>query len=365
MSVLIGVRLDSLYIDHHRSSAGSEDRAGFAESKACTDSPTRDIITSTPVDLRMAKGRITMNDALTALTDRIDMPTVGFGTYLVPDDEVASVVGAALRTGYRHVDTAEAYRNESGVGAGLRTLLDAGALSRDDVFVTTKLWPGNAAWGQPEKSFADTLASLDESLDRLALDYVDLYLIHAPTSPELRLEQWSALVELRKRGKTRAIGVANYSETHIEEIQAAGLPLPDADQLELHPWSQKPSLIAYLHERRILPIAYSSLAPLPTWRTAPGHDSAKTEAMRAEGALAESPFRAMAVKHGVTEAQVLLRWGVQKGFAVIPKSTSPDRMRKNFDLFSFTLDSEDMTRIAAMDRGGGVAWSMGDPTGMP
>lgn len=306
-----------------------------------------------------------MNEESRSLADGVDMPTVGFGTYLIPNDEVREVVDEALRAGYRLVDTAEGYGNEPGVGDALSALLDSGVITRDDVFVTTKLWPGGAAWGQPEKGLEATIASLEESLARLRLEYVDLYLIHTPTSPGLRLEQWRALVELRERGRTRAIGVSNYGESHIEEIAAAGLPLPDADQLELHPWSQKTALIAYLQERGILPIAYSSLVPLPTWRVAEGEESAKTSAMQASGERDDSPFRAIAAKYGVSEAQVLLRWAVQKGFAVLAKTTSPARMRENLDLFAFALDDEDMSHIATMDRGGSVAWSMGDPTQLP
>ncbi len=296
------------------------------------------------------------------LTDDLAIPAVGFGTYLIEDGAAEAVVGAALRAGYRHIDTAEGYQNERGVGAAVRAFLDEAKLSRDDVFITTKLWPGNPAWGMEAKTYDGTIESLTASLDRLGLDHVDLYLIHAPFNPEHRLDQWRALVELQRLGKTRAIGVSNYNEAHIEEIRAAGLPLPHANQIELHPWSQKPALTSYLAKNRILPIAYSSLVPLSTWRTAEGQNSAKTDEMRADGNSADSPFKAMAAKYGVTEAQVLLRWAVQSGYPVLPKSENPERIAQNFDLFSFELDAADMTAIAAMDRGDGVAWSVGDPT---
>ncbi len=233
---------------------------------------------------------------------------------------------------------------------------------RAELFVTTKLFPGNPAWGVPAKTFETTIASLDASLERLGLDYVDLYLIHAPLTPHERVGQWRALVELRKQGKARAIGVSNFNQAHIEELLAAGLPRPDANQIELHPWSQKQQLVDYLRATGIAPIAYSSLVPLSTWRVAEGHDSAKTDEMQAASDAADSPFAAMARKYGVTEAQVLLRWGVQQGYAVLPKSTDPERIRQNADLFSFALDEEDMTAIAGMDRGAGVAWAIGDPT---
>jgi 2,5-diketo-D-gluconate reductase A len=296
------------------------------------------------------------------LTDDVEIPYLGFGTYLIADDEAAAAVSEAIRAGYRHIDTAEGYYNESGVGAGIKRALESEGLARSDLFVTTKLWPGNPAWGEPAKTTESTIASLEKSLERLALDYVDLYLIHAPFEREQRKAQWRGLVELRRRGKARAIGVSNFSVKHIEELRAAGLPMPTVDQIELHPWSQKPELVRYLKDNAISPIAYSSLVPLSTWRTGAGQESAKTEKMRAEGERASAPFKLMAEKYGVSEAQVLLRWAIQKGYPVIPKSANPDRIRKNADLFSFAIDEEDMTAIGTMDRGDGVAWAMGDPT---
>lgn len=295
------------------------------------------------------------------LLNGVEMPAVGFGTYLIPQEEAGGAVSRALQAGYRHVDTAEAYRNEDGVGDGIREAAGTLGLPRQDVFVTTKLWPGNPAWGDPVKDAAATAGALEASLRRLGMDYVDLYLIHAPFAGAERLDQWRSLVDLRERGRARAIGVSNFSIEHIREIERAGLPLPDANQIELHPWSQKPELIGYLQDAGIQPIAYSSLVPLSSWRAAEGQDSAKTEAMVADGARADSPFKAMAEKHGVWEAQVLLRWAIQKGFAVLPKSTDPERIRQNIDLFSFALDEADMEAIAGMDRGDGVAWAVGDP----
>ena len=296
-----------------------------------------------------------------ALTPDVAIPYLGFGTYLIPNAEASDAVYEAMRAGYRHIDTAEAYQNEAGVGDGIRRALAAEGLSRRDVFVTTKLWPGNAAWGQTPKTTETTIASLHQSLARLGMDYVDLYLIHAPYDREQRLAQWRGLVELQQQGKARAIGVSNFDIAHLAELEAAGLPRPAANQLELHPWSQKPVLVRYLAEQGITPIAYSSLVPLSTWRTAEGHASAKTSAMQADGERADSPFRAMAAKHGVSEAQILLRWAIELGYPVLPKSTRPERMRQNADLFSFALDDADMAAIATMDRGDGVAWPGGDP----
>jgi 2,5-diketo-D-gluconate reductase A len=299
------------------------------------------------------------------LTADVEIPYLGCGTYLIADNEVAKVVTEAIRAGYRHIDTAEGYQNESGVGAGIKQALESEGLARGDLFVTTKLWPGNPVWGQSAKTTESTVTSLDESLKRLGLDYVDLYLIHAPFERDQRLAQWRGLVELKRQGKARAIGVSNFGIKHIEGLKAADLPVPVANQIELHPWSQKPELVRYLNDNAITPIAYSSLVPLSTWRTAEGQDSAKTDRMKADGEQAEAPFKVMAKKYGVSEAQVLLRWAIQKGYPVLPKSTDPDRIRKNADIFGFNVDDEDMAAIEKMDRGDGVAWAMGDPTKAP
>jgi 2,5-diketo-D-gluconate reductase A len=299
------------------------------------------------------------------LASGAEIPLLGFGTYLIDDHEAAAAVRAAIGAGYRHIDTAEGYQNESGVGVGIRQASEAESLTRADLFVTTKLWPGNPAWGQVAKTTDTTVTSLDQSLERLGLDYVDLYLIHAPFGHDARLAQWRGLVELQRQGKARAIGVSNFSIQHLEELKAAGLPKPAVNQIELHPWSQKPELVHYLEANGILPIAYSSLVPLSSWRTAEGQSSAKTDRMKADGEQPDAPFKLMAAKYGVSEAQVLLRWAIQKGYPVLPKSTSPERIRSNADIFGFSIDDADMAAIARMDRGGGVAWAMGDPTQVP
>lgn len=301
------------------------------------------------------------NERAQNLAHDVKLPYLGFGTYLINDSEAPAAVHEAIRAGYRHIDTAEFYQNETGVGEGIRRALKDEGLSRSDLFVTTKLWPGNAAWGQTPKTTETTIASLNESLARLGLDYVDLYLIHAPFDHEQRLAQWRGLVALKEQKKARAIGVSNFNIGHLKELEAAALPQPQANQVELHPWAQKPELVRYMKERGIAAIAYSSLVPLSTWRSAPGHDSGKTDAMRSEGQRPDSPFKAMAKKYGVTEAQLLLRWGVQNGFSVLPKSTNPDRLRQNADIFSFSIDAGDMAAIAKMDRDAAVAWGVVDP----
>lgn len=285
------------------------------------------------------------------------IPAVGFGTYLIQPGDAAEAVRTAIVTGYRHVDTAAVYDNEEAVGEGIRTGLDDARLSRADLFVTAKLWPGNAGWGEQPKSEKEMIAELDASLARLDLDYVDLCLIHSPHGGIQRVAQWRALLQLKQAGKARSIGVSNFNEKHLEEIKAAKLPMPEANQIELHPWSQKQQLVAYMQEHGIAPIAYSSLAPLSTWRAKPGQDSAKTQSMKAD----DDVFAEMAAKYGVSEAQLLLRWGIQNGYAVLPKSLNPERMRQNLDLFGFAIDETDMALIETMDRGGGIAWAIGDP----
>lgn len=202
------------------------------------------------------------------INDTAAIPAVGFDTYLIDDAQAELSVAEALQAGYRHIDTAEGYQNEAGVGRALRTF----GLGRDEVFITTKLWPGNPAWGHPTKDYAATIAALDSSLHNLGLECVDLYLIHAPFARAQRLEQWQALEELRRQGKARCIGVSNFSSAHLEEIQAAGLSTPDVNQIELHPWSQKPELTSYMRQHGITAVAYSSLVPLAEWRVDAGRN---------------------------------------------------------------------------------------------
>lgn len=286
------------------------------------------------------------------------IPAVGFGTYLIPDDEVTRAVTAAIAAGYRHIDTAAAYSNERGVGKAIASACSERGIEREDIFVTTKFAPG---WiGDPPKDKQRTLAEASESLDRLGLDYIDLYLIHAPFGGAERLNQWRALVDVREAGKARSIGVSNYNQAHLNEIRDAGLPMPDANQIELHPWSQKPDLVAYMRDHAIQPIAYSSLVPLSTWRHQDGHKSAKPQAFIDDAGT----FAGYAKKYSVSQAQFLLRWGYQMGFAILPKSIARERILENLSIGSFEIDDRDMRVIALMDRGSGVAWEAGDPLNM-
>ncbi len=277
------------------------------------------------------------------------MPLVGFGTYQLSVDQAESCVKEALRAGFRHIDSAEGYNNEEGTGRGIR----AAGVSRNDIFITTKLFPGYTQWGAPEKTFAQTIETLKNQLSALRLDHVDLYLIHAPLS-ELRLEQWSALVELKKSGLTGHIGVSNYDEARIKEILDAGLARPEANQVECHPLCARIDLTRYMKEHGIAPIAYSSLAPLATWRTAEGQGGDVLAGKKEES---RPVINEIAAKLGISEARLLLRWGLQHGYSVLSRSSKPERIRENFNVFDFEIPDSDMARLNRLNQEQAFAWA--------
>ena len=281
--------------------------------------------------------------------NEIGMPLLGFGTYQLSVDQAEFCVKEALLAGFRHIDSAEGYNNEEGTGRGLK----AAGISRENIFITTKLFPGYKLWGAPEKTYEQTIASLKNQLVQLQLEYVDLYLIHAPLS-ELRLEQWRALVELKKMGLTRHIGVSNYDEERIQEILSAGLPKPEANQVEFHPLCAQVKLTHYMKAQSIAPIAYSSLAPLSTWRMAEGQGGEVLAELKTD---AQSVLKEIAAKLGVPEAKVLLRWGLQHGYSVLTRSTKPQRMRENLDAFNFEIPAADLARLDNLDQQQAFAWA--------
>lgn len=234
-------------------------------------------------------------------TNAIGMPLVGFGTYQMSVEQAEQSVAEALKVGFRHIDSAQGYNNEVGTGNALK----ASGIPREELFVTTKLFPGYSAWGAPEKTFEDTIASCEQSLKELQLDYVDLYLIHLP-SASTRLEQYKSLVELQKMGKVRHIGVSNYDVRHLQELEAANLPTPAVNQVEFHPLCAQAKLTPYMLERKILPVAYSSLATMSDWRAkqCQGGDTKADEKGAAQALQQE-----LCQKLSVNEAQLLLRWG--------------------------------------------------------
>ena len=288
------------------------------------------------------------------------VPRIGLGTYNMNSQEAEDMTYAAIEYGYRHIDTAAVYRNEDGVGAALRKIFADTDLKRSDLTITTKLWPGGLVKVDRVKNKEGTIKSLDKSLRNLDLDFVDLYLIHSPHAKNKRLDQWETLLSQQEQNKVKNIGVSNWGINHIEELNDKGYPLPAANQIELHPWSQKPELVSYLKEKGIDIIAYSSLVPLSTWRHKDGENSLKTDEMYKDSENSESPFKKLASQYEVTEAQLLLKWALQLGYAILPKSIQIDRMKNNFDL-NFTISEIDMQLIEQLDRGGSVTWEYGDP----
>lgn len=284
------------------------------------------------------------------------IPWIGFGTYLSTGEDVRSSCVTALEVGYQHIDTAEGYKTEEDLG-------DVIIHSKNKPFITTKLYPTTSSG---PKSFDEVVSSLESSLLKLKLTTVDLYLIHAPMAgKEGRIEQWRALLYLQSIGKCSSIGVSNYSVSHLEEIRTAGLPLPAANQLELHPLCQHKDIIQYCLEHNILPIAYSSLAPLGAWRV--GQKSRKSN----ETDLIEDSvlllLEEMAAKYNITCAQLLLRWSLQHGYPVLPKSTHHNRIVENFDISSEdkTISVMDMNILDGLDQDMALAWASGDPCKFP
>jgi 2,5-diketo-D-gluconate reductase A len=279
----------------------------------------------------------------------IGMPHVGFGTYQMSPEEAEKSVTEALKVGFRHIDSAQGYNNEEGTGRALA----ACGIPRDELYVTTKLFPGYSGWGAPEKTYEDTIESCKKSLKDLQLDYVDLYLIHMPAA-STRIDQYKALVELKKLGLAKHIGVSNYDERHLKEIEEAGLPTPEANQLEFHPICAQKKMNPIMEAKNISPVAYSSLATLSSWRTKEGQGGdgkadTKAKAQEIQGEIAS--------RLGVPEGKLLLRWGMQRGYAVLTKSTTPSRIASNFDLFDFEIPSEDMAAMDALDLDEHVAWA--------
>jgi 2,5-diketo-D-gluconate reductase A len=255
------------------------------------------------------------------LHDGVEIPQLGFGVFQVPPDDTQRVVEEALEVGYRHIDTAAAYRNESGVGAAII----ASGIPREEVFVTTKLW-------NSEQGHESTLAAFDKSLERLGLDHVDLYLIHWPVPSEGRaLDTWRAFERIREEGRSRTIGVSNFRIEDLEMLEREAEVRPTVNQIELHPHFQQAELRAWHREHGVATESWSPLAQ--------------------GDLLANETIAAVAARHGRSPAQVILRWHVQLGCIVIPKSVTPSRIRENFELFDFELSEEDMAGIAALDVG--------------
>ena len=283
-------------------------------------------------------------------TNAIGMPLLGFGTFLSSPEDAYESTSEALKLGYRHIDTAEAYQNEEGVGKALKE----SGLDRTSYFVTTKLWPGYEEWGQPEKDYDATIKAFKESLSKLGLDFVDLYLIHAPLSKTRRVDQYKAILELQKEGLIKHVGVSNYGAKHLQEIHDAGFAMPAANQLEIHPLSRQSETLQYMDQHNILPIAYSSLAPLSTWRIDNGQGGQLSQTKKEKN---QNTIHNMAQKLNVSDAQLLLRWGLQHDYCILPKSKDSVRVKENMELYNFEISDDDLKVLDSMDANMALAWN--------
>jgi 2,5-diketo-D-gluconate reductase A len=255
------------------------------------------------------------------LRDGVEIPQLGFGVFLIPPEDTAEAVTRALLAGYRHIDTAAAYQNEAAVGQAVK----ASGLDRDEVFVTTKCFNDHHGYEQARKAFQDSIA-------RLELDFVDLYLIHWPVpSQDKYVETWKAFIEVQEEGLVRSIGVSNFQPDHLRRLIDETGVTPSVNQIELHPHFQQPGL---RREHSDLGIATEAWAPL-------GQGQALDDP--AIGRIAEG--------HGKTPAQAIIRWHLQIGNIVFPKSVTPERIEENFDVFDFHLTDGEMAEIEALDAG--------------
>jgi 2,5-diketo-D-gluconate reductase A len=256
------------------------------------------------------------------LNDGARIPQVGLGVWQTPNNEAAPAVKAALDAGYRHVDTAAVYENEEGVGEGIRQ----SGLARADIFLTTKLW-------NTDQGYEQTLKAFDASLKRLGTDYVDLYLIHWPSAHRgLFVDTWKAFVKLKEEGRAKSIGVSNFHPEHIEKIVAETGVVPVINQIELHPDFQQREARDFHDKHKIATQSWSPLG---------------------QGKLLGHPVIAdIAGKLGRTPAQVIIRWHIDNGLVVIPKSVTPSRIVENFKVFDFKLSAEDLEELNALDDAG-------------
>ncbi|HEU5045525.1 MAG TPA: aldo/keto reductase [Nocardioidaceae bacterium] len=263
-----------------------------------------------------------MNVPNLTLNNGIEIPQLGFGVFKVPSGQTKEVVLAALKTGYRHIDTARLYGNEAEVGEAVRE----SGLDRDEVFVTTKVW-------NDDQGYDATMRAFDASMGRLGFDVLDLFLIHWPVPhQDLYLDTWRAMEKLYRDGRIRAIGVSNFNPDHLRRLVDETDVVPVLNQVELHPYLQQEEVRKTDESLDVLTEAWGPIA-------------------RGGELLTDPVVVRLADKHGKTPAQVVLRWHVELGNVVIPKSVTPSRIEENFDVFSFELDEEDMAAIAELDRG--------------
>lgn len=253
------------------------------------------------------------------LNDGNSMPQLGYGLWQVPDEETEKVVTDAIRIGYRSIDSAQVYGNEHGLGRAIKSC----GLPRKELYITTKIW-------NSEHGYDSTLKSFEGSMKKLGTEYLDLLLIHWPAPKKnLYVETWKALVQLKKDGRVRSIGVSNFYPEHIEKIIDATSFIPAVNQVELHPRFQQLELRSF-HEKHN--IRTESWSPLGQGKV-----------------IADEVIRKIAEKHGKTPAQVIIRWHLENNLIAIPKSVTPSRIEENFNVFGFSLDERDLKDIASMN----------------
>jgi diketogulonate reductase-like aldo/keto reductase len=269
------------------------------------------------------------------LNNGVEMPALGFGVFQTPPDETREAVEAALATGYRHIDTAAAYGNERGVGEAVRS----SGLGRDDVFLETKIWIS-------DYGYDETLHGFEKSAGKFGVDRIDLLILHQalPSEFDKTLEAYRALETLLAQGKVRAIGVSNFMVDHLTRLLEVAGVVPAVNQIELHPYFQQREVQAFGAGHGILAQAWSPIGGITFYRDG-NHGSTLEDPVI--GQIAEA--------HGKSPAQVMLRWHLQEGRSVIPKSTKPHRIADNFDVFDFELTGDEVDAIDALDtdqRGG-------------
>ncbi|GAB0171723.1 aldo/keto reductase [Lysinibacillus sp. CTST325] len=263
-------------------------------------------------------GNVTLNNGL-------EMPLIGYGVFRVPEgDDLAEAVKTAIAKGYRSIDTAQVYRNEESVGRGIRAAIDEGLVTREELFVTSKVWNDGL-------SYEETLAAYDSSLEKLGLDYLDLYLVHWPGVDTNYVDVYKALEKIYQDGRVRSIGVSNFHVHHLENLLKETSVVPVINQIEFHPHLTQKEVRAYCKEKGIQVEAWSPLM---------------------NGSLLEELLiQQLASKYDKTPAQIVLRYDVQHGVVTIPKTMTPARMAENLTVFDFALAEEEMTQLDALNDG--------------
>ncbi|NYV73269.1 aldo/keto reductase [Streptomyces sp. UH6] len=273
-----------------------------------------------------------MTETLT-LNNGVTLPAIGYGVFQTPPDETAAAVETALKTGYRHIDTAAAYNNERGVGEGMRRA----GLARDDIFLETKVWVS-------DYGYEETLHAFDKSAAKLGVDTIDLLILHQPMPQHFdrSREAYRALEQLLTDGRVRAIGVSNFMPHHLDALMESAMVTPAVNQVELHPYFTQRAVQEANTARGILTQAWSPIGGITFY---PGYGEDR------KSVLDDSTVQSIAARLGKSAAQVMLRWHVQQGRSAIPKSTNPGRIAENFDVFDFELSDADLARLDALDTG--------------